>query len=201
MEVVNTDWRCNMKKKKIYVDFDGVIVNSINTVTDIYNEDFKYFNNFKRVDWRNVFHWDFRELKHSDREYINLLFTQPRFFRRLEFMDGARKVLDRLSEKYEIIVVSMGVKPNLRAKKDWIKWKMPYAEFIGVNYLEHYNKEHIDMSDSILFIDDSVANLGTNAPNVAVFGTVYPWNEVWDGERCLTWDDVESLVERLENEY
>ena len=186
-------------KKKIYLDFDGCIVNTIKAVVDTYNEDFRYYNNFKKVDWTDIFHWDFRELKYADMDYINLLFTQPRFFKRLEFMDNAKEVLKELSEKYEIVIVSMGITPNLRAKKNWIRKHLPYAKFVGVNYFKYYNKDHIDMSDGILFLDDSESNLKVNAQNIAVFGDVYPWNERWDGDRCSNWYDVKRMLDRLDN--
>lgn len=187
-------------KKKIYLDFDGVVVNTIKAVVDTYNDDFRFYNNFKKVHWEDVFHWDFRELKYADREYINFLFTQPRFFKRLEFMDNAKEVLNKLKEKYEIVIVSMGITPNLRAKKNWIKKNMPYAKFVGVNYSKYYSKDHIDMSDGILFLDDNASNLlNVNAQNVVVFGDVYPWNETWEDERCFNWYDVNNLINKLEN--
>lgn len=33
-------------------------------------------------------------------------------------MDNAKEVLDRLKDKFEIVIVSMGVQPNLFGKKN-----------------------------------------------------------------------------------
>ena len=45
-------------------------------------------------------------------------------------MDNAKEVLNRLKNKYEIMIVSMGVEPNLFGKEIWIKDNLLFAKFI-----------------------------------------------------------------------
>lgn len=182
------------KKKRLYVDFDGVIVNTIANIVSMYNEDFKYYENFKPIKWWKVNTWDFKECECATTEYINTYFNQPRFFERLTYIDWAKETLDELKDDYEITIVSSGFSPNLRAKEIWIKENLPYCKFIGVNLKEHKDKSHIDMSDGI-FLDDSVNNLATSNAMINIcFGDIYSWNGKWEEFRCNNWIDVKNFL-------
>ena len=180
-------------KKKLYLDFDCTIVNTLKAITDMYNEDFKWYKKFKYINWWDVNTWDFLECDCATPEYINMYFNQPRFYEKLEYMDNAEEVLNRLKDEYEITIISMGYNPNIRGKAIWINEHVPYAKFIGVNFKEYENKEHIDMSDGYYF-DDNEKNLHTNAIENICFGDVYSWNENWQGRRCHNWYDVERFL-------
>ena len=183
--------------KKIYSDFDGVIVNTISTICDLYNEDFKYYKKFRPVKWWDVNTWDFSECKCADSKYINTYFNQQRFFDRLTYMDWAKDKLNELKEEYEITIVSSGYSPNLKAKEIWIKNNLQYCNFIGVNFKEYNDKSHVDMSDGI-FIDDSSNNLFTSNALIKIcFGDNYQWNENWNGFRCRNWIDVDLFLKNL----
>ena len=187
------------EKSKIFLDYDGCIVNTIKCICSLYNEDFQYYKNFIHINWWEVNTWDFAECNCATPEYINTYFNQQRFFDRIEYMDWAEKILDILNKYFEITIVSSGYLPNLIAKEKWVKEHLPYCSFIGVNLKEYKDKSHIDMSDSI-FIDDSASNLKTsNAAIKICFGDEYPWNKKWDGIRCNNWHEVENYIERVVN--
>lgn len=183
--------------KKLYLDFDCTIVNTIKSIVDLYNEDFKYYKKYKYINWTNVNTWNFLECDCASPEYINTYFNQQRFYDNLEFIDNAKEVLKRLSEKYEIVIVSMGYSPNLKGKEIWIKENIPYAKFIGVNFKEYSDKSHIDMSDGVLYIDDNEKNLNTNAKENICFGDLYEWNENWNGKRIYNWNELEKYLEEV----
>lgn len=189
-----------VSKNNAHFDFDGTIVNSIKAICDCYNEDFRYYKNFKPVDWRSINTWDFEELECATPEYINTYFNQQRFFDKLEFMPNAKEILEELSEDYNITVVSSGYSPNLRAKQIWIEKNLPFCGFIGVNMKEYKDKSHIDMKSGI-FIDDSSSNLKTSNALVNIcFGDEYSWNEDWDGIRLFGWRAVRAFLKRLKGE-
>ena len=48
-------------KKKLFVDFDNTVVDSIDAIVSLYNEDFKYYKNFKYVHSCNVTSYDFKD--------------------------------------------------------------------------------------------------------------------------------------------
>ena len=182
--------------KKIMIDFDCTIVDTIKAIVDNYNEDFQYYKDFHHINWWEINTWDFQECTCSTPEYINTYFNQPRFFERLEYMDWAEKILDKLKDEYEITIVSSGYSPNLKAKEIWINEHLPFCKFIGINLKQYKDKSHVDMRDSI-FIDDSVHNLITSNADVKIcFGDVYPWNEDWNGIRCANWHEVDNYLEK-----
>lgn len=100
----------------------------------------------------------------------------------------------------EVIIVSSGYNPNLRAKERWCKEHLPFCNFIGVNLKEYNDKSHIDMSGG-LFIDDSAHNLTTsNADTKIRFGEIYSWNKEWNGKRYWDWNMIYQMYKsELEN--
>ena len=184
--------------KTLYLDYDGVIANTIKCIVGLYNEDHRYYPKFIPVDWTTVNTWRFEELSLEPYSNIDKYFSQPRFFENIEWMDNAEEVIQRLSEKYEIKVVSLGTHANLVGKQLWLINNMPYAKFIPVSIDNYTDKKHIDMSDGVFF-DDSITNLiNSNAAEKVCFGEVYSWNKNWQGERCANWYDVEKYLRDLE---
>lgn len=187
-------------KKKIFIDYDGCLVNSIRTIVSLYDDDFQYYKDYKKIDWSEIETWDFIELNCADRKYIDNYFNQPRFFRNIEWMPWAKEIVNKLKDIYEITIVSMGYSPNLIGKEKWINENLSFCKFIGVNFKYYNNKSCIDMSDSI-FIDDSANNLITsNAELKICFGDEYEWNKDWSGIRCANWYDVWNLLSKLNRE-
>ena len=109
-------------------------------------------------------------------------------------MDNAKEVLDRLKEKYEIIIVSMGTQPNLFGKEIWIKDNLPFAKFIGINMEKYKDKSSIDMSGGILIDDEQRYLKSSNAKEKICFGENYEWNEDWKGKRCFNWIELERYL-------
>ena len=173
---------------------EGTISNTIKAIVDLYNQDFKYYKNFKPIEWSDIETWGFKECNCATSDYINTYFNQERFYDGLEFMESAKEVLNELKECFNIIIVSMGYSPNLKGKEIWIKKNMPYADFIGVNFKDYEDKSHIDMSGGIL-IDDSAKNLETSSADIKIcFGCRYLWNENWQGVRNIDWQEVYKFL-------
>ena len=184
----------------IYVDFDGVIVNTVKAIVSMYNEDFKYYKGFEEIDYKTVNTWNFEELTLADTKTIDHYFNRERFFNRLEFMTGAHVVLKELAKKHDVYVVSMGYSPNLLGKQEWLSKNMPFVKLIGCNYKEYPDKAHIDMSDGI-FIDDSFNNLQTsNAKYRILYGKNFSWNEGWDGVQIENWLEIFNYINDIVKE-
>ena len=180
--------------KKLYVDFDNTIVDTVGKIVSLYNEDHKYYRWFEPVRACDINTYDFQELKLESFEEISKYFNQPRFFENLEWMDNAEEVLEELSKQYEIKVVSIGTYENLVGKGLWILKNMPYADFQPILVNAHESKRFKDMRDGYL-IDDKYDNLtGHNTYKSICFGDVYSWNEQWTGVRCHNWYDVKRFL-------
>lgn len=187
------------KPKTIMIDLDGVTINTVKVITELYDEDFCYYSDYKKIPWEQVRTWNFLELKAATPEYINTYFNQKRFFDKVEMFPHAKEVIDKLSDKYNITFVSHGFSPNLRLKEEWVKEHFPYADFIGVNLKFHKDKSNVDMSNCI-FIDDNSNNLKTsNASMKICFGELYDWNDNFIVDKinnfvAIDWNDVKDLL-------
>ena len=182
--------------KTLYIDLDGVAINTIEAIVRMYDDDFSTYSDYEKIPWTEINTWDFTELKCASSEYINMYFNQKRFFDFVQPMDNFDEIVNRLKDRFSIKLCSMGYTPNLRRKELYIQEHYPFAEFIGVNFKSFPDKSHIDMSDGVI-IDDSISNLQhSNAQLKILFGEDYPWNKGWTGFRCYNWYDVERSLKR-----
>lgn len=194
------------------------MVDTISSICNIYNEDFKAYPGFQKINPKQVQTWNFEECNCASSDVFDMYFNTPRFFENLQFMEHADTILWLLSYQFNFTIVSHGNTPNLKLKNEWIiknfkhfigNSKMmnnAYINFIGVNFKDHADKSHVDMSGSI-FVDDSYKNLLTStASHKIVFGEVFPWNEENEsatGEykyvRCKNWIELYQEISRIQN--
>ena len=177
-----------MSKPNLYLDIDGVIIDTIKCIVGLYNDDFYYYKDYKRIYPEDINTYDFSECMCANKDFINTYFNTKRFFDNVEFMENAQETIYMLNNFYNITLVSHGFSPNLRAKVDWINYNLPFVKFIGINLKESNDKSSVDMSNGI-FVDDKVSNLiSSNAKEKIIFGKKYPWNIEDNGyKRFETW--------------
>lgn len=185
-----------MDRRKLFVDVDGTITDSIKKICELYNEDYKDHPKFRVAKPYLVEKWDFSDqctLINSAK--IEEYFCDKRFFEDLQFIENANEVIEKLSEVFDIYVISMGWTQNLIYKNIWLKEHMPYIKrFIGCNFDDYKDKSHINMSGSIL-IDDSSNNLKTcNADLKILYGDLYEYNQDWDGIRKFNWYEIYNFL-------
>ena len=179
----------------LYIDFDGVVVDTISAIVELYNDDFQYYKKFKPIDPKCIKTWDFSECNCTNAKYIDTYFNTKRFFEHLKYMPDAYNSIMALGRKYKLFIVSHGYSPNLKLKEIWIDKNLPFnIEFIGVNLKKYSDKSCVDMSDGI-FIDDKLSNIkSSNAMKKILFGKEYSWNIDDSGNkkyiRCYTWNQV-----------
>jgi 5'(3')-deoxyribonucleotidase len=98
---------------KLFLDFDLTIVNSIKKIVELYDTDFQLYRDYKKVHWTDINTYGFDELTLINKDIVLDYFDDHRFFYKLEYMDNAKEVLEKLKEKYNITVVSLGKEMNL----------------------------------------------------------------------------------------
>lgn len=175
-------------KPKLFLDFDGCIVDSIRAIVDLYNDDFQAYPNFRYMHPDDIHTWNFTECECATKDAINAYFNVPRFFKELQFMPMAQQFLYSLSKFFDIYIVSFGEAPNLKLKKEWIAKFIPYAEFIGLDFDHYVDKSCVDMENSIYVDDTSKYLYSSNAKHKFIFGEKYPWNSNEYGyKRCSNW--------------
>lgn len=195
------DWN----KKTIFIDMDCTLYNTVKRITEMYDEDFQYYSDYKKIPWEEVTSWNFNELSAAPEKYIDHYFNQKRFFDKVEMYPYAKEVIDKLSDKYRIVFVSHGYSPNLRLKREYIKNNFPYADFIGVNLKEHKDKSCVDMSgDGNIFIDDIPENLYKSNADIKICYGIYDWNSTFTNPnnqaqywRAFGWSAIENILNSI----
>lgn len=175
-----------MSTKKIYIDFDGTIVNSTKAFCDVYNliyADSIIEGKATKADWNGVDKWDLSDqcplLKEDEIPHMKI-FESEKFFNVLEFFPMAKETLEEWSKQgYNIIICTNATPKNAIKKIHWINLEIPFADVIPIisNSSKGYGKEMIDMSDAI-FIDDHAGNLNTSSAKIPIcFGETKEWNK------------------------
>lgn len=185
--------------RKLFLDFDCTIVDSVKTYCNIYNELYKHREGFKEADFNKVNRYDLKDqcpmAAHQEE-----IFSSERFFRELEFMPDAKEIIERLSKEYELIICSIGTLENISYKAKWIKDNLNFIKNVVLisNNVEKggikTDKSVINMKDAI-FIDDHGDNLVNSSAELKIcFGKEYEWNKNWQGKRCFNWRSVEEIL-------
>ena len=187
--------------RKMFIDLDGVVFNTLKIITEIYNIDHLFYKDFEVVDWHDINTWEFKELSLEPPEVIDSYFCTPRFFQHIELMKSAEWIIRLLSKHYKIIFCSSGRYANLQLKKMWISKKFPYADFIPVELPTYPDKSHILMrgenGNKNIFVDDNSSNLRTSNADIKIcFGKEYSWNDDWDGVRCYSWVELYEYLKK-----
>ncbi len=188
-----------MRKRRLFLDYDLTIVDSITAFAKTYNELYKHHEDFVPADPNKITSYDFRCIcPLLDNEAKTTIWEHQTFFNFVDFMDdNTLSVLEKLSKKYELVICSIGVPKNISLKALWIEKHLPFIE----NYVLINNGNGCTMNKSIvnmkggIIVDDIPSNLeSSNADEKILFGKEYSWNRGWYGERCSSWKE---LGERL----
>ena len=176
----------NNNIKNIYLDVDGVLIHSCQAICDIINED--KGTNFIG---KHVLSWNFKEIcPDFTNEDIELLFSDDRFFKYVQWIDGAREFIKRHEEN--ITIVTKGTYQNIFEK---IVFFNRYNMKVIIKGLPlNTSKNKIDMSNG-LFIDDCTKNLVESNAKYKIQFCEYndelnehrEWIKGWDGYKMYEW--------------
>lgn len=178
--------------KGLAIDFDEVIVETINSLVSIINEDYKLNANPK-----DVKKWDFNDVfPNIPKGIIYKVFEDKRFFDRLQFKPNVIETLRKINEKYPIVIVTLGSYENLLLKRDFIKKhinsKGITTRFVGL--LEGKESKSKINLNNFLFIDDNEENLNVSNANIKILfenRKNAEWNKNWQGERV---QDISEIL-------
>lgn len=183
-------------KRKIFIDIDGCLLDSISSFCNVYNELYINHPDFIPANPDLVKTWEASEQIPLCQD-INELFAHRLFFEFAQPLDKyTLPVLERLSKQYELVVCSIGVPENISRKARFIEKTFPMIKqsiFLSQKNCK-MDKSIIDMSKSI-FIDDVASNLeSSNASLKICIGKQYDWNKHFKGLRCLDWKSVGEIL-------
>lgn len=187
-----------MSKPLLFVDFDSTICDTNKAFCEYYNTYYSHRDGFERADHKKCAQWNFHDTCPLAKNDVNDIFGRKVLFDLLQPYKHSMEVLERLSETYEIVIVSIGTFLNISEKSKWIKQHMPFvseAILLGMDNGAVMNKSMVNMEGGI-FIDDVMSNLvSTNADRKILFGKTFVWNEQWTGEHYTRWLDIEKALE------
>ena len=174
---------------KIFLDVDGVIFASCDSIIQILNE--RYGGDFKGSD---VTSWNFQCCyPNMTSEEIEDTFANPRFFEIVKPIQGALEFMDKYRDK--IIIVTKATTDNFIHKRKWFD-EHGYSNVPIIGLPLNASKSLINM-DRVdcwsLFIDDSTYNLNeSNADYKIQFREYYDnkereWQKDWDGLVMYQW--------------
>lgn len=181
----------------LYIDLDNVVFDTIGTIKAMYDEDFRYYEDYKWIPAHEIKSYEFTELKYMTHEKLMEYFCSGRFFDRLMCMENAESNIAYLNNycKYPVTFVSRGLPPNIKGKIEWVHtfnhlWKTN-AGFEGI-YIPN-SKSLINMVGGIL-IDDELANLQNNSANHTICFGDYTWSKEYKGERVTDWNTLQKIL-------
>ena len=113
---VSTDMILFDKFKYIFLDVDGVVLQSIRCVCDILNDYYK-----KDLSPQNIVSWDFKEFDNNiTSKEIEDIFDSVYFFDNVKFYDGVIDFINKYEHK--IICVTKGRDRNIELKKQLFQY-------------------------------------------------------------------------------
>lgn len=178
-------------KKKIFLDFDSTITDSVKAYCEVYN----WLYN-AHADYRKVNKWDLSDECLLAANYVEDIFASQEFFNVLEPMDNyTLEVINMLKKKYDVIICSIGTPENISRKAKWIEQKLDIKDMILLSQSNlKMDKSIIDMSGGII-IDDHADNLVTSNADIKIcFGAIKAWNEDWSGIRTSDWGELGRML-------
>lgn len=196
----------NSNKKDLVIDFDNTIANSSKRAYDMYKEHHKNIDDFSRTQLK----WGFQPYANTDEERHEMLsyFSTKEFYEKLEWVDPyAKKAIQDLSEKYNIIVCSMRHRDSYTPLIDWLEKNMP-CEY-QTCLLSSYDKGMIGRKGSIIIDDKPSCLRGNNDRSKRILFGIwgYQYDELRGMSskeakefnkklvRCETWKDVIKELE------
>lgn len=194
---------CKPKEtKKVYIDLDNTVFDTLDTIIYLYNEEFKYHEGFKEIEYGDVQTYDCKECNLLTKERLREYFDRSDFYELTDVDIIFRDVLALIIKKgWKLVFVTVGSIPNIAAKKAWFKDDIidnHYdATFIGL--VDAKDKSSVDMSDGIM-IDDHPDMLNSSNAAVKICFGEYGWNKDWEGLRAKNWKEAYKILEDLANE-
>ena len=185
----------------IFIDFDSTIIDTSQSIINLHNK----LNNIKIIYTANH-DWNWFPMIKTKEELSELfkLFDNKDFYgETLRVFPNSVEIINELSKKYRVIIVSKHEKSRRGISREWIYNTFPNVELV---FLDSFDKscvpKNIFADRCLCFIDDKSEALGSVKGLVdyrICYGN-YSWNNTnWDGLRVINWKEVDNMIKIIEN--
>ena len=155
-----------MKKPTILIDVDSTLINSVETIFEIYKEE----TNQPHLKYHNDYQWDFTGLiDDSYKERAVELFNKKEFFDRVKLLPHAYDVLFKYKDVYDLKICSIHNTNSAIYKINCIKKHLPFIDkfIILPNNGKNFTKSSVDGE---IIIDDKISCIEGNRKHRILFG-------------------------------
>jgi 5'-nucleotidase len=175
-----------LKMKRVAIDMDDVLADTtvkiIKTINSLLNKNYTYQELMENNHSRELFLKDYLA--------NNSFLWKPGFFLDVPVKSQAIETVKKLSEKYEIFIVSAATEfpESLKEKLIWMKQHFPFISWTHIVFCGHKYMIHADY-----LIDDHEKNLKSFLGTPLLFTA--PHNlHINEYQRVDTWDAVSHLL-------
>ena len=173
--------------KRIAIDMDDVLAKTTHVIIDRINEIVKQNYTYEELLQGDV---AVKEAFYAHYLAHNSFLWEPGFFENIPVNEDAVEVVKKLTERYEVFIVSAATEfPN--SLKEKLVWMETYFPFITWKHIVFCGHKHMILADYL--IDDHEKNLKTFTGTPLLFTA--PHNlHIHDYERMNTWLDVKARL-------
>lgn len=173
-----------MSRKKIAIDMDEVLADTLGAIIDGVNERANLGITVESLNGQ--------KLKHVIPEHDGLvteILREPGFFRHLKVMPNAQEVVEKLNEHYDVYIATaaMDVPTSFHDKYEWLLEHFP---FLDPQHFVFCGRKNIINADYL--IDDNPRQLAIFEGESIMYTAVHNMNH-HEYKRVNGWKDVEAL--------
>jgi len=181
-------------KIRVYIDADGVILNSDIAMADYYNEYFHDKEGFIPADGTKIKKWNAKdECPLMTGKDIGKLFNSDFFWHNVTIKEGCIESIEKLcnDDRFEVIILSVGQNINKSKKAKFIEKHLPFVKEVMLISGNIFDKNEI--TDKSIVIDDYEDNLmNPNAYKILFYDRgKRDFNQKCDEDyRATNWDEA-----------
>lgn len=169
-------------RKRIAIDMDETICDSLERHIEWYNRDFGASLTKEDTTGTRIYHVIPDEHVAQVKQHPH----HPDFFRDLRAFDGAIDAIKTLSEQYDIFIVTAAMEypESFAAKYDWLKTHVPFIDPLNFVFCGDKSIIHADY-----LIDDTPKHLDTFVGEGLLFHALHNINAT-GYQRVYNWQDI-----------
>ncbi|NMM50652.1 5' nucleotidase, NT5C type [Marinigracilibium pacificum] len=173
-------------KKRIAIDMDEVMADTLEALIDRYQNDFNI-----KIDRNDMTGWHLEDYVASEHKHVILDYMkQGGFFENLPLIEGAQETVERLHRDHEVFVVTAATQlPHSMEEK--VRWLNKHFPYIGWKNMVMCGDKSIVIADYL--IDDHAHNFDGFRGEGILFNSLHNAKET-RYKRIYAWNEFEDIL-------